>query len=95
MIKVLNDFGFTDINLSIEEIIDTDQLIMLGRPPLRIDILTSISGVEFNEAFKNKFVHDLGHIKSVNFISFEEKSNFAASTGLASLTSVFVAASTA
>ena len=72
LIKVLNDFGFTDINLSIEEIIDTDQLIMLGRPPLRIDILTSISGVEFNEAFKNKFVHDLGHIKSVNFISFED-----------------------
>lgn len=69
LIKTLNEFGFTDINLSLEELIDKDQLIMFGKPPLRIDILTSISGVDFDEAFKDRFVHDFGHIKGVNFIS--------------------------
>jgi len=39
---------------------------------LRIDILTSISGIKFDEAFKNKFVHDLGQIKNVNFISIKD-----------------------
>jgi len=68
----LNEFGFTEINLSVDEIIDKDQLIMFGKPPLRIDILTSISGIGFDQAFKNKFVHDLGHINNVNFISLED-----------------------
>ncbi len=72
LIKALNEFGFSEINLSVEEMIDKEQLMMLGRPPLRIDILTSISGIEFDEAFKNKFVHDLGKIKNVNFISMED-----------------------
>ncbi|MGA9295447.1 MAG: nucleotidyltransferase [Ignavibacteriaceae bacterium] len=72
LIKALNEFGFTEINLSADEIIDKDQLIMFGKPPLRIDIMTSISGIGLDKAFKNKFVHDLGHINNVNFISLED-----------------------
>ena len=72
LLKALNEFGFTEIDLSLDELIDKDQLIMFGRPPLRIDILTSISGIEFEEAFRNKFVHDLGSIKNVNFISLDD-----------------------
>jgi hypothetical protein len=51
---------------------DKDQIVMFGNPPFRIDILTSISGVEFNEAFQNKFIYDLGQIKNVNFISMDD-----------------------
>jgi hypothetical protein len=37
--------------------------------------LTSISGVQFDEAFKNKYVHDLGSIKNVYFISLDDLIN--------------------
>ena len=70
--NALSEFGFTEINLSPDDLIDKDQLIMFGNPPLRVDILTSISGIEFDEAFKNKFVHDFGNIKNVNFISLTD-----------------------
>jgi Nucleotidyltransferase of unknown function (DUF6036) len=72
MIKALNEFGFADINLSLDELIDKEQLIMFGKPPLRIDILTSISGVDFDEAFRDRFVHDFGNTKDVNFISLND-----------------------
>jgi len=32
LIKALNEFGFNEINLSVEEMIDKDQLIMFGKP---------------------------------------------------------------
>ena len=54
---------------------DKDQLFILGRQPFRIDLLTSISGVQFDEAFNNKFIHDFGSVKNVNFISYSDLIN--------------------
>ena len=75
VIKALKEFGFTDLNLNVDEFLDEDQMFVLGRPPFRIDLLTSISGVQFDEAFKNKYVHDLGSIKNVYFISLDDLIN--------------------
>jgi hypothetical protein len=72
LIRALNEFGFSDVNLSLNDLMDKDQMIMFGNPPFRIDILTSISGIEFNEAYQAKFVYDLGQIKNVNFISLDD-----------------------
>jgi hypothetical protein len=40
----------------------------MGRPPLRVDIMMSISGIEFDEAWNNREVVQLGGIK-IPFIS--------------------------
>lgn len=69
VIKALKEFGFSDLDLDVEEFIVEDQLFILGNPPFRIDLLTSISGVQFDKAFKNKYVHDFGSIKNAYFIS--------------------------
>ena len=69
---VLKEFGFSDIDFTIDEITSKDQLLIIGREPIRIDIITSISGVEFNEAFQNKITHDFGSVKAVNFISLND-----------------------
>lgn len=45
---------------------------MFGRSPLKIDILTSITGIKFSEAFKNKFVCDIGLVKNVYFNSLDD-----------------------
>jgi hypothetical protein len=44
-----------------------DKVYQLGLPPRRIDILTSISGVSFDEAAENAIEGNLGPIK-VRFI---------------------------
>lgn len=37
-----------------------DQVVQIGLPPRRIDILTSITGVGFDEAWSGRVTHDLG-----------------------------------
>lgn len=47
IVAALEDFGFGDVGLSVEDFTATDQVVQLGRPPLRIDLLTGLDGVEF------------------------------------------------
>ena len=46
-----SSLGFTK-----EDFLKEDNVIMLGRPPFRIDILTSISGVSFEEAYNSSHI---------------------------------------
>lgn len=54
MLRATVDFGFGDAGIDVRDFSRSDQIIQLGYPPLRIDIMTSISGVTFDEAWKNK-----------------------------------------
>lgn len=54
LLHVLKQFGFGSIELRAEDFMEEDQVIQLGYPPLRIDILTGISGVEFDDAWENR-----------------------------------------
>jgi len=56
LLRVLKDFGFDNINLSKDELNTPNKLIQLGNEPMRIDIMTSVSGLDFNNSFKNKVV---------------------------------------
>ncbi len=48
--SVLNDFGFAEtLPESHKPLLVSGKILMLGRPPLRIDILTKIDGVTFAE----------------------------------------------
>jgi len=62
IIQVLCKFGFTGLSISIEELIQPEKIIQLGLPPQRIDILTSIDGVNFNEAWERRIVDSFGDI---------------------------------
>jgi predicted nucleotidyltransferase len=52
LVEVLKDFGFGEVeaNLFLKE----NQIIRMGTPPLRIEVLTSISGVSFAECFRER-----------------------------------------
>jgi hypothetical protein len=69
ILKVLEEFGAHDLNVTIKDIMNPDIVIQFGKPPFRIDIFSSIDGVDFDEAFREKFIHDFGNLKDVNFIS--------------------------
>lgn len=54
VIKVLEDFGFGALGLTSDDFFKTGWIVQLGREPVRIDILTSITGVDWKDIWKNK-----------------------------------------
>ncbi len=46
------------IGISRDDLTRSDQVIQLGLPPRRIDLLTSISGVSFEEAWQERTIHE-------------------------------------
>jgi predicted nucleotidyltransferase len=66
----LRDFGFDLPELSEELFLEKDKVIRLGVPPIRIEILTSISGVEFNPCYNARQTVEIEGVQ-VDFISLE------------------------
>lgn len=54
MLAALRQFGFGSLPLSVDDFSNPDRIIQLGHEPHRIDIMTSISGVEFAEAWEHR-----------------------------------------
>lgn len=71
VLTVLKRFGFESLNISVSDFLNTDNIIQLGYPPNRIDLLSEIDGVGFEKAFENKAILDIDGI-SVNFINFHD-----------------------
>jgi predicted nucleotidyltransferase len=71
IVAVLKRFGFSDSTLSPEPFLKPEQVIRMGFPPLRIELLTGISGVTFPESFAQKTVGVLDGVP-VNLISLDD-----------------------
>jgi len=54
ILKALNEFGFGSVDLKEDDFISPNKVVQLGYPPVRIDIITSISGVSWDQAFKER-----------------------------------------
>jgi hypothetical protein len=54
VVAALEDFGFGGEVLSEELFLEGDQVVRMGLPPMRIEILTSISGVDFQDAYDQR-----------------------------------------
>ena len=59
MVTVLKEFGFNLSGLSPELFLKEWQIIRLGVPPVRIEIATTISGVNFSECYAEKVLGEL------------------------------------
>jgi hypothetical protein len=66
--SALAAFGFASLGLKAADFADSYRVIQLGVPPSRIDLLTSITGVPFDEAWADRVAADLEGTR-VNFIS--------------------------
>ncbi|MBN2355646.1 nucleotidyltransferase [candidate division KSB1 bacterium] len=71
MVKVMKDFGFNVPELSNELFVQHNKIIRLGNAPVRIEILTTISGVEFDECFRNRAIAYIDRVK-VNIINLDD-----------------------
>lgn len=60
ILAALEEFGFGSINLSQEDFITQGNVVQLGVPPVRIDIMTSLTGVSWQEAQEGKVAGNYG-----------------------------------
>ncbi|MEM8900534.1 MAG: hypothetical protein AAGC85_20635 [Bacteroidota bacterium] len=71
LVRVFEDFGLSSFKLMPSDFTKPEQIIQIGYPPFRIDVITSIDGISFSEAFPNKHVIEVDEIP-VSFISLED-----------------------
>jgi hypothetical protein len=70
IMNVLDQFGFGQLPLQPDDFTTQGRVVQLGRPPNRIDLLTSISGVNFDDAWQERVQGNLDE-HPVNFLSFD------------------------
>lgn len=61
--KALGAFGFPALANAVEEFSTPERMATLGRPPLRIDVMTSVDGLTFTEAWEGRLSADFGGSK--------------------------------
>lgn len=82
IIRALEQFGFGSLGLKAQDFLEADTIIELGYPPRRIDLLTTLPGVDFDQAFASKMVVDMDGLM-INFIDMENLIKNKRSTGRA------------
>jgi predicted nucleotidyltransferase len=80
ILKALDQFGFGSLDVKASDFTLPDQTLQLGYPPRRIDILTTIPGIEFPECYPSRTTVELDGV-SVNFIDLENLKKNKKATG--------------
>lgn len=63
VMKVLDRFGFGSLSISEKDLQAEGNVVQLGFPPVRIDLITSIDGVENPEVFSGLILADFYGLK--------------------------------
>jgi len=71
LVQAVQDFGFATADLSTALFLQEDKIVRMGRPPIRIELLTSISGVEFADCFARRLLAEVDGVP-VNLINLDD-----------------------
>ena len=71
IIEAIKEFGFESLDLTTEDFSSKEKVVQLGVPPIRIDILTSLTGVTWEQVSSNRAKGEYGDIP-VYFIGKNE-----------------------
>lgn len=71
ILNCVNEFGFSSFKLTTSDFTKEGNVIQLGYPPLRIDLLTNIDGVTFDDCFKNRKEVEIEEL-IVYFIGYQD-----------------------
>jgi hypothetical protein len=74
IVDALREFGFDTPELNARLFLEEGRIVRMGNPPFRIEIMTTISGVSFEECYANRIIDvldgvevsliDLSHLKN-------------------------------
>ena len=71
VMRALHAFGAPTFDWTVEDFTKPDWCFQMGMPPGRIDLLTGIAGVSFDDAWPNRVDHELQG-RAVPFLGLEE-----------------------
>jgi hypothetical protein len=80
ILDALKKFGFGSLGLKSEDFLESDQIIQLGYPPNRIDILTALKDLKFKDCYKTKVKVEIRGLQ-INFIDIENLKKNKRATG--------------
>jgi predicted nucleotidyltransferase len=69
--SALTRFGFAAASVPVENFQIPEKVYVFGREPLRVDILTGPTGIDFNECYPRRVEADLDGLR-VTFISLDD-----------------------
>jgi len=70
LVKTLKEFGFSSLDLKKDDFLSPGYVVQLGQPPGRIDLLTSVTGLDFEECYESR-VHIEIQGSEIDFIDLE------------------------
>jgi len=71
ILTALAEFGFGSLDISEDDFTVSQRVVQLGVPPVRIDIMTSLTGIRWEKVMAGKVSGNYGEI-SVHFIGKED-----------------------
>lgn len=71
ILKVLQEFGFGALDISVEDFTTKERVVQLGVPPVRVDILTSITAIEWEQAVSHRVSGTFGKVPTF-FIGLDD-----------------------
>jgi hypothetical protein len=69
--SAFRDFGMPDEAISKDLFLEKNKVIRIGVPPVRLEVITSASGVDFNDCYANREVVEIDGIP-INLISLQD-----------------------
>ena len=63
LVVVLREFGLNAPQLSADIFLQENQIIRMGVPPMRIELLTTISGVDFDSCYSERIVDEIDSVE--------------------------------
>ena len=63
ILSALDEFGFGSLGLAAEDFTAPDKVIQIGVTPVRVDIVTSLTGVSWEEAAKGRVAGTYGDLE--------------------------------
>ena len=70
MVAALDQFGLGSLGLKAADFLVPDQIVQLGYPPSRIDLITTPPGIDFNTCYASRVETMIDNV-TVNFIDLE------------------------
>lgn len=72
IMEVFSEFGFPDLGVSESDFMEEEIVVEIGREPLKIQVLTGIDGVTFDECDGGKVIFNSDNGLKIPFIGLEQ-----------------------
>jgi len=71
IVQSLQEFGMDSLGLTEEDFQKAGTFVQIGCPPVRIDIINSVAGLDFASAYASRTIETIGGVR-VSMISLED-----------------------